>query len=137
MKATAGRAEDRPGHMRLRVEVEFQEQDVRLRETRFGVEVELAGARATGEPGGPALPRAVIAVALPPFHWPASIEVEERSLSRWYPRRRRYFNRERHSEQRANNAKRRDYRSGLSARRKWQPWRTAYGAEPPSARARG
>src|SRR5690242_4822350 len=82
MKATTGRAEDRPGLAKLRVEVEFHEQDVRLRETPFGVEVQLAGARAAGEPGGPALPRAVIAVALPPFHWPASVEVEEKSVAR-------------------------------------------------------
>jgi hypothetical protein len=82
MKATTSSADDRPGLARLRVEVEFHEQDVRLRETPLGVEVELAGARAVGEPGGPALPRAVISVALPPFHWPTSVDVEERSTAR-------------------------------------------------------
>lgn len=82
MRATTSRADDRSGLAKLRVEVEFHEQDLRFHETRFGVEVELAGARPAGEPGGPALPRAVIAVALPPFHWPASVKVEERSVSR-------------------------------------------------------
>ena len=82
MKASASQAEDRPGGAKLRVEVEFDVEDIGLHETRFGLQVELAGARAAGEPGGPALPRAVLAVALPPFDWPASIEAEERSVSR-------------------------------------------------------
>lgn len=81
MKTTTRRVERRSGLATLRVEVELHRHDVRLRETPFGVEVQLAGARAAGEPGGPALPRTVIAVALPPFHWPASVEAEEKSVS--------------------------------------------------------
>jgi peptidase C25-like protein len=76
VKTTTRRLEGRAGHGGVRVEVAFDEHQFRVHETRFGMQVELEGCRPAGEPGGPALPRAVVRVALPLFHWPASVGVQ-------------------------------------------------------------
>src|SRR5437870_3485160 len=72
----------RPGIGTIMVRASIDEQGLRLRRTPFGVLIELEGCRSAGEPGGPALPRGVIRVALPAFHWPASVEVRGEELVR-------------------------------------------------------
>ncbi|HEV8389759.1 MAG TPA: C25 family cysteine peptidase [Dongiaceae bacterium] len=59
----------------IRVEVAFDPDTLHLRSTPFGTEIELQGAKATGEIGGPALPRLVVKVAVPPLKWPTKMEI--------------------------------------------------------------
>jgi hypothetical protein len=51
----------------IHLSVTFEESDLRLSETPFGVMVELEGCSTRGELGGPGLPSRLIRVALPPF----------------------------------------------------------------------
>jgi len=49
----------------IRVEVALDPDTLHLRDTPFGTQIELQGAKSTGEIGGPALPRFVVKVAVP------------------------------------------------------------------------
>jgi hypothetical protein len=66
VKATSTVDRGASGKAMLRVEVRFDKRELALRPTPLGLDVELEGCRPAGVPGGPALPRTVIAVALPP-----------------------------------------------------------------------
>lgn len=65
-----------PDHSKsIRVEVAFDPDTLHLRETPFGTQIELEGGKSSGEIGGPALPRHVVKVAVPPLHWPMKMEI--------------------------------------------------------------
>jgi hypothetical protein len=68
----------RPHHDRdaVRVTVSFDAHELTFRRTPFGLIVELAGAKASGPAGGPALPRRVIKVAVPQMQWPTGLTIE-------------------------------------------------------------
>jgi hypothetical protein len=68
------------GHGQLKVSVRFDRADVQITRTPFGVVVALAGAKTGGPDGGPALPRTVIKVAVPPLQWPARVSVERETF---------------------------------------------------------
>jgi hypothetical protein len=59
----------------IRVEVAFDPDTLHLRDTPFGTQIELQGAKSTGEIGGPALPRFVVKVAVPTLQWPTRMEI--------------------------------------------------------------
>lgn len=59
----------------IKVEVAFDPDSLHLRNTIFGTQIELQGARPSGEIGAPALPRFVVKVAVPPLQWPTRMEV--------------------------------------------------------------
>jgi hypothetical protein len=61
----------------VRVRATFEEDQLRKRETPFGLALELDGCTAFGTPGGPALPRTSIHVAIPEGMWPTAVEVEQ------------------------------------------------------------
>jgi hypothetical protein len=82
MRTETEQASEHPGVGGIRVRVSFDEHGLRLEHTPFGLKVSLDGCRPAGQPGGPALPRSVIRVALPPFHWTASVELREEQVVR-------------------------------------------------------
>ena len=59
----------------VQVRVCFGKDDLRVRETPFGLMLELEGCTVGAEVGGPALPRASIHIAVPEGTWPLGIEV--------------------------------------------------------------
>jgi len=59
----------------IKVEIAFDPDTLHLRDTPFGTQIELQGAKSSGEIGAPALPHFVVKVAVPPLHWPTKMEV--------------------------------------------------------------
>jgi hypothetical protein len=66
---------DRRGAVQVRAT--FEEAELRVRETPFGLDLELDGCTTFGTPGSPALPRRSIHVAVPEGMWPTGVEVAE------------------------------------------------------------
>ncbi|MGH8380291.1 C25 family cysteine peptidase [Pseudomonas sp.] len=60
----------------VRLRVCFDKADLHLKKTPFGVTMTLGGCTTFGEPGGPALPRISIHIAVPEGAWPARLEVQ-------------------------------------------------------------
>jgi hypothetical protein len=71
---------DRGGAAHVRVA--FAEDELRMQETPFGVVLELEGCTTSGRPGGPALPRTSIHVAVPEDTWPTGVEIEQERVVR-------------------------------------------------------
>jgi hypothetical protein len=68
-----------------RLTVSFDEEALRLTSTPFGTMIEMEDAPPAGEPGGPALPGAILRVAIPPFTEIESVEgeaIETRTVTR-------------------------------------------------------
>ena len=61
----------------IRVIIKFDETDLQLTKTPHGTIVQLGGAKASGQPGGPALPNLTVRVAVPAGQWPAKLKVED------------------------------------------------------------
>lgn len=59
----------------IKVEVAFDPDSLHLRDTIFGTQIELNGAKPGGEIGAPALPRFVVKVAVPQLQWPTRMQV--------------------------------------------------------------
>jgi Peptidase family C25 len=72
--------EDRSGAVQVRAT--FEEDQLRVRETPFGLALELEGCTTFGLPGEPALPRTSIHVAVPEGMWPTGVEVEQERVVR-------------------------------------------------------
>lgn len=72
MQFSSERHEDR-----IVTTVEISTEEVTVRETPFGVVVEMPGLSASGQPGAPALPRTRVNIGVPPGTWPRGLEVEE------------------------------------------------------------
>ena len=72
--------EDRRGVVQVRAT--FDEDQLRVRETPFGLALELEGCTTFGLPGEPALPRTSIHVAVPEGMWPTGVEVEQERVVR-------------------------------------------------------
>ncbi len=68
-------ADDQRAEGAVQVRVCFGRDDLRVRETPFGVMLDLEGCTPGAEVGGPALPRASIFVAVPEGTWPLDIDV--------------------------------------------------------------
>lgn len=62
---------------RIVTTVEISPKEVSVRQTPFGVVVEVPGLSATGRPGSPALPHTRVRVGVPQDTWPTALEVEE------------------------------------------------------------
>ena len=60
----------------VRLRVCFDKADLHLKTTPFGVTMTLGDCTTIGEPGGPALPRISIHIAVPEGAWPARLEVQ-------------------------------------------------------------
>jgi hypothetical protein len=62
----------------IRLQVEFPEDELQVRKSPVGLQVDLAECHSNaGQPGEPALPRITIHVGLPEGTWPTKIELEE------------------------------------------------------------
>lgn len=72
MDTTSERHEDR-----IVTTVRISPDEVTVRETPYGVVLDVPGLSVAGRPGAPALPRTRIRVAVPPGTWPSELEVDE------------------------------------------------------------
>ena len=61
---------------RVRIDLHFDHDDLRLVDTPFGVEVHLVGMEAGGDPGAPALPRTRVRIAVPEPFWPHRLAID-------------------------------------------------------------
>ncbi|HEX5012808.1 MAG TPA: C25 family cysteine peptidase [Candidatus Limnocylindrales bacterium] len=65
----------------IRVQIHFDESEVRVEETPAGLTVSVDGCSNAGVPGAPALPRTTIRVALPEEAWPTALDIgDERTI---------------------------------------------------------
>ena len=62
---------------RIVATIELSAEEVTVRDTPFGVVVEVAGMSASGRPGAPALPQSLVRLGVPQGTWPSELEVEE------------------------------------------------------------
>lgn len=72
MQTSSERHEDR-----IVTTVEISPEEVSVRETPFGVVVEVPGLSTSGRPGAPALPHTRVRIGVPQGTWPTALEVDE------------------------------------------------------------
>lgn len=73
MKAEMKKSVDRDT---LMAKMTFDQGDLNLKRTPFGILVELKGCITSGEPGGPGLPSQIVRLALPPFSRPTLVSAK-------------------------------------------------------------